>query len=112
MSADRENNRFGSEEMQTTAQQDGQKRPALDDGKNRISYANVFTISGSQEEFVMRFGENRGWDSTQEELIVQLSDRLVMRPHEAKRFAALLNKGIEEYEKRYGVIENETSKSK
>ena len=105
MSADKENNRLGSEERPTPAQHDGQKGTFRDEGKNRSSYANVFNVSGSQKEFVMLFGENRGWDSGRQELIVQLSDRFVMHPHEAKRFAALLNKGIEEYEKRYGVID-------
>lgn len=108
MSADKINKGPKPEERLTPASQDGRKQTVQDDSNTRSAYANVFNVSGVQKEFVMLFGENRGWDSARQELIVQLSDRLVMRPSEAKRFAALLNKGIEEYEKRYGVIETET----
>ena len=111
MSADKKNNRFEPEKTPTAAPRDGQKRTVGNDSENRGSYANVFNISASQKEFVMLFGENQGWDSVRQELIVQLSDRLVVGPHEAKRLSALLNKGIEEYEKRYGIIEIEISKN-
>jgi hypothetical protein len=111
MSADNENNRHGAKEGPTSAPQDGQ-RPVQDDSRKPSAYANVFNISGSPKEFVMLFGENRGWDANRQELVVQLSDRLVMSPHEARRLAALLNKGIEEYEKRFGIIETKASNGK
>ena len=73
----------------------------------RSAYANVFNVSGVREEFVMLFGMNQAWDAGQQELKVQLSDRIVMSPFAVKRFATLLNNVIKDYEKRYGIIETE-----
>jgi hypothetical protein len=52
---------------------------------------------------------NQAWDAGQKELKVQLSDRIVMSPFAAKRFATLLNNVIKDYEKRFGVIETQAS---
>ena len=91
------------------AQQAGAQTRIRWDGSNmRSAYANVFNVSGAREEFVMLFGMNQAWDAGQQELKVQLSDRIVMSPFAAKRFATLLNNVIKDYEKRYGVIETES----
>ena len=86
-----------------------QARIRWDSSNMRSAYANVFNVSGAREEFVMLFGMNQAWDAGQQELKVQLSDRIVMSPIAAKRFASLLNNVIKDYEKRYGVIEVEAS---
>ena len=88
------------------AQQTGaQTRIRWDSSNMRSAYSNVFNVSGAREEFVMLFGMNQAWDAGQQELKVQLSDRIVMSPFAAKRFATLLNNVIKDYEKRFGVIE-------
>ena len=90
------------------AQQAGaQPRIRWDSSNMRSAYANVFNVSGAREEFVLLFGMNQAWDAGQQELKVQLSDRIVMSPYAVKRFASLLNNVIQDYEKRYGVIEIE-----
>jgi hypothetical protein len=90
------------------AQQAGAQPKILWDSSNmRSAYANVFNVSGAREEFVMLFGMNQAWDAGQQELKVQLTDRVVMSPFAAKRFANLLNNVIADYEKRYGKIEIE-----
>jgi len=87
------------------AQQTGaQTRIRWDSSNMRSAYANVFNVSGAREEFVMLFGMNQAWDAGQQELKVQLSDRIVMSPFAAKRFATLLGNVIKDYEKRYGEI--------
>ena len=94
------------------AQQAGSQPRILWDNSNmRSAYSNVFNVSGAREEFVMLFGMNQAWDASQQELKVQLSDRIVMSPFAAKRFATLLNNVINDYEKRYGVIEIEGPKT-
>ena len=93
------------------AQQPGAQPKIVWDSSNmRSAYANVFNVSGAREEFVMVFGMNQAWDAGQQELKVQLTDRVVMSPFAAKRFATLLNNVITDYEKRYGTIEIETPK--
>ena len=73
----------------------------------RSAYTNVFNVSGAREEFVMLFGMNQAWDAGQQELKVQLTDRIIMSPLAAKRFSTLLNNVIKDFEKRYGSIETE-----
>lgn len=93
------------------AQQTGaQPRIKWDSSNMRSAYANVFNVSGAREEFVMLFGMNQAWDAGQQELKVQLTDRIVMSPFAAKRFATLLNNVIKDYETRYGTIEIESPK--
>ena len=93
----------------TRPQQTGAQPKIFWDSSNmRSAYANVFNVSGAREEFVLLFGMNQAWDAGQQELKVQLTDRVVMSPFAAKRFATLLNNVIRDYEKKYGTIEIET----
>jgi hypothetical protein len=90
------------------AQQTGQQpRIRWDSSNMRSAYTNVFNVSGAREEFVMLFGMNQAWDAGQQELKVQLTDRIIMSPLAAKRFSTLLNNVIKDFEKRYGAIETE-----
>ena len=94
----------------TPAQQTAQQPKIRWDSSNmRSSYTNVFNVSGTREEFVMLFGMNQAWDAGQQELKVQLTDRIIMNPVAAKRFSTLLNNVIRDFEKRYGGIELENS---
>jgi hypothetical protein len=88
-----------------------QPKVKWDSSTMRSAYANVFNVSGAREEFVMLFGMNQAWDAGQQELKVQLTDRIVMSPSAAKRFATLMNNVLEDYEKRYGVIKVEASQT-
>lgn len=97
----------------TQAQQTGTQPKIFWDSSNmRSAYANVFNVSGAREEFVFLFGMNQAWDAGQQELKVQLTDRVVMSPFAAKRFATLLNNVIRDYEKRYGAIEIEAPQAR
>ncbi len=69
------------------------------------AYSNVCNVSGTREEIVLFFGMNQAWDSAQQEMTIQLSNRVVMSPFVAKRLAALLNNVIKDYETKYGALE-------
>ena len=89
------------------------KQPMIvwDTANMRSVYANVFNVTGSQEEFVLSLGMNQSWGAEQKELKVQLTDRIVMSPFSAKRLAKLLNDVIKEYESRYGTLKTETTRA-
>jgi hypothetical protein len=73
----------------------------------RSVYANVYNVAGGREEVVFLFGTNQAWDADQQDLTVELTDRIVMSPFAAKRFSLLLDNVIQDHEKRYGTLEIE-----
>ncbi|MGY0219438.1 DUF3467 domain-containing protein [Endozoicomonadaceae bacterium StTr2] len=75
-----------------------------DDSKMRSTYANVCNVSSTREEITMLFGLNQAWNAQQKELTIELSDRIILNPHAAKRMAVLLNNVLEQYEERFGNI--------
>ncbi len=76
----------------------------------KSSYANVCTASSTREEFVLNFGINHGWERGQQEIEIQLTDRIILSPFAAKRMSDLLARLIMEYEARYGVLNVEQPK--
>ena len=82
-----------------------QTKIVWDDSNMRSSYANVSNVTGTREEIVLLFGMNQAWHSGQEEVKVQLSDRIVLSPFAAKRLALLLDNVIKDYENRYGAMD-------
>lgn len=75
-----------------------------DDSKMRSTYANVCNVSSTREEVTLLFGTNSTWHSGQNEVSINLSDRIILNPHAAKRLSGLLNKVVTEYESRFGEI--------
>lgn len=82
-----------------------QMKIVWDDSNMRSSYANVSNVTGTREEIVLLFGMNQAWHSGQEEVKVQLSDRIVLSPFAAKRLSLVLENVIKDYEKRYGAMD-------
>jgi hypothetical protein len=76
-----------------------------EDAKMRSVYANVANVAGGREELVLLFGMNQAWHAGQEEVKVNLTDRVVMSPFAAKRLSLLLNKVLADYEARYGKLD-------
>jgi hypothetical protein len=76
-----------------------------DNSNMRSAYANVCNVAGTREEIVFLFGMNQAFDVSQNEMSIQLSDRIVMSPFVAKRLAGLLNNVIKDYEAKYGVLD-------
>lgn len=76
-----------------------------DDSKMQTTYANVVNASSTREEVSIFFGTNQTWNVPQDnEVTIQLTDRMVLNPFAAKRLLVLLNKIISEYEERFGRL--------
>ncbi len=75
------------------------------DGANMQSnYANVCNVTSTREEMVLLFGINQAWHTGQQEVPVQLSNRIILSPHAAKRLSMLLTGVVREYESRFGAL--------
>lgn len=79
-----------------------------DDSAISSTYANVCNVISSREEVSMLFGMNQRWDKENNELIIELSDRIVLNPFAAKRVSLLLKSVIDQYEVKFGEIPLET----
>ncbi len=90
----------------TAAKQAGPGAPKVKwvDTDMSTSYANVCNVASTREEVTLLFGTNQTWHSTQDEVVVRLSDRLILSPFAAKRLAVLLGNVIKEYERRFGSL--------
>src|SRR5205814_6852468 len=54
-----------------------------DDSNLKSSYANVCNVSSTREEVVLVFGINQAWERGQNEVQVQLTDRIILSPFAA-----------------------------
>lgn len=79
-------------------------RVRFDTSNIKSSYANVCTMNSTREEVVINFGLNQSWERTANEVQVELSNRIILSPFAANRMLEMLQKLVEEYEKRYGAI--------
>lgn len=86
---------------------DGLPKVLWDDSKMQSSYANVCNVLGTREEIMLLFGTNQAWHAGQKQVTIALSDRIVLNPFAAKRLLQQLEKGIKEYESRYGEIKSQ-----
>lgn len=68
------------------------------------AYANVCNVASTREEVVLLFGINQAWHSGQQEIPIQLSSRIIVSPHVAKRLSILLDNVLKEYESRFGAL--------
>lgn len=75
-----------------------------DDTHMKSSYANVCNVASTREEVVLLFGMNQAWQAGQPEIPIQLTDRIILSPHVAKRLALLLTNVLREYETRFGSL--------
>ena len=76
-----------------------------DDSNLRSTYCNVVNATGTREEIILLFGNHQTWHSEVKEVVVQLSERIVLNPFAAKRLHALLGIVLREYESRYGTLQ-------
>jgi hypothetical protein len=75
-----------------------------DDSNMKSSYANVCNVMSTREEVVMMFGVNQAWQAGTREVTVQLTDRIILSPHAAKRLSLLLTNIVKQYEERFGQL--------
>lgn len=75
------------------------------DANMRSQYANVTSVVGGREEIILLFGLNQAWKPGQEEVKVDINERMVLSPFAAKRLALLLGNALTAYEKTFGNID-------
>ncbi|WP_321417637.1 DUF3467 domain-containing protein [uncultured Desulfobacter sp.] len=97
------------QEKETKKKEEEEAKPAAqtlrwDDSKMTSTYANVCNVFSTREEVTLLFGTNQTWHGAQQELTVQLSDRIILNPFTAKRLSMMLNNVIKEYESRFGEL--------
>jgi len=91
-------------EAEKTVATGGQRTIKWDDSNMRSVYANVCNVAGTREEVVLLFGMNQAWHSGQNEVTIQLADRVVLSPFVAKRMSILLGNVLKDYESKYGEL--------
>ena len=80
-------------------------RVKWDDANMRSAYANVCNAVSTREEVVLLFGLNQSWHAGQKDVTVQLTDRIILSPHAAKRLQVLLTQLIKQHEDRFGALD-------
>jgi hypothetical protein len=74
------------------------------DSNLKSSYVNVCNVSSTREEVVLLFGLNQTWNTGQRDVTIQLTDRIILNPHAAKRLNVVLTNALREYEARFGML--------
>ena len=82
-----------------------------DDSNMKSSYANVCNVMSTREEVVLMFGVNQAWHAGQKEVTVQLTDRIILSPHAAKRLSILLSGLVKQHEDRFGALNIEAMRA-
>ncbi|SIQ37001.1 DUF3467 domain-containing protein [Marinobacterium stanieri] len=108
---------MATSDAQSFDQAKSEKRPTTpkvswDDSQMASSYANVVNAVSSREEFTLFFGTNQTWNASDKELVVHLTNRIMLNPHAAKRLLTLLAAVMKEHERRYGEINIEPTAAK
>ena len=69
------------------------------------NFANVVNVQSTREQVDLFFGTNHTWSLTETPRVaVDLSNRIILTPHAAKRLWAVLGGVLKEYEARYGAL--------
>ena len=76
----------------------------FDDRSMTSHYANVANVGMSKDEVTLLFGTNQTWGAVGDEIVIQLSSRVIMTPSVAKNFVETLNRVLDEYEAKIGKI--------
>ena len=76
----------------------------FDDRAMISNYANVANVGMSKDEVTLLFGTNQTWGAVGDEIVIQLSSRVIMTPSVAKNFVETLQRVLNEYEQKIGKI--------
>jgi hypothetical protein len=89
---------------QTATEQAATTQVKWDDTNMKSSYANVCNVMSTREEVVLMFGVNQAWHAGQKDVTIQLTDRIILSPHAAKRLSVLLSSLMKQHEDRFGQL--------
>ena len=99
----------GETEVQDAAQaEEAVQTPPVrwNDDKMTTTFANVVNVQSTREQVDLFFGTNQTWNISDERSVtVDLSNRMILTPHAAKRMWLVLGGVMREYEARYGTLE-------
>ncbi|GEP03391.1 hypothetical protein MOX02_14290 [Methylobacterium oxalidis] len=71
-------------------------------------FANVVNVQGTREQVDLFFGTNRTWNVAETaNVVVDLSNRIILTPLAAKRLLSVLGGVLAEYETRHGRLDLE-----
>lgn len=106
--ADADKNNIESSEATATpvASPEG-PRIRFDTANLKSSYANVCTLNSTREEVVFNFGVNQAWEQAQNEVLIELSHRVILSPFAAMRLLGTLQTVMNDYQARYGALSPE-----
>jgi len=90
---------------------DGQIKINWDTAGLSTAYANVCNVSSTREEVTMLFGTNQSFSAKENQLTVELTDRIILNPYAAKRLAVVLSNVMQGYEDRFGALPLEEPKA-
>ncbi len=83
-----------------------QAKVLWDDSKMSTNFANVVNMQSTREQVDLFFGTNQTWNVANEaEVKVELSNRIILTPHAAKRLWLALGNILKEHETRHGALE-------
>ncbi len=85
-------------------------RVRWDTSNLKSSYANVCNVTSTREEVVLNFGVNQAWEQGNKEMLIELTNRLILSPFAAKRLSVMLSNLVSEFEKRYGALDIDAPK--
>jgi hypothetical protein len=75
------------------------------DGDMTSNFANVVNIQSTKDQVDLFFGTNQTWNmASSNEVVVDLSNRLILTPLVAKRLYLSLGRLLDEHEKRHGEL--------
>ncbi len=107
----KEKNSFGSQilneqESLPLSNESGERRVQVrfDDRQMSTHYANVANVGMSKDEVTLLFGTNQTWGGVGEEIVIQLSTRMIMTPSVAKNLVETLQRVLQEYEEKVRKI--------
>ena len=70
-------------------------------------FANVVNVQSTREQVDLFFGTNQTWNVGNSQVAVELSNRIILTPHAAKRLWTVLGGVVREYEARHGALDLE-----
>lgn len=79
-------------------------RVRFDDRQMASNYANVANVGISKDEVTLLFGTNQTWGAVGDEIVINLSSRVIMTPSVAKNLAETLQRVLAEYESKISKI--------
>lgn len=88
----------------STAQPTRDVRVRFDDSKMSSNYANVANVGMSKDEVTLLFGTNQTWGAVGDEVVIQLSSRIILTPSVAKSLSETLQRVLAAYEQQVSKI--------